>query len=163
MAFKRFVLGFASGYVAGARAGRERYEQITRLGQRVMELPGVRDRAESVRGAVEQRARSVLQKGRGMSGMSGREDEAPDSDHDGVSPPPQGHRRAVRGPSEGAAPNGSTKSHRPAPSTRSPRNRPGYAERPAAQNRRTSSGEGPGLKAAVSQLAHSARQRGKVD
>jgi mevalonate kinase len=30
-----FLLGAATGYVLGARAGRERYEEIVRLGRRV--------------------------------------------------------------------------------------------------------------------------------
>ncbi|HLH58014.1 MAG TPA: hypothetical protein VKV33_02560 [Streptosporangiaceae bacterium] len=43
-----FLAGFAAGYVAGARAGRERYEQIKRLGQRAMESPAVRQAADSM-------------------------------------------------------------------------------------------------------------------
>lgn len=39
---KRFGLGFAVGYVLGARAGQERYEQITSAGQKLADLPAVR-------------------------------------------------------------------------------------------------------------------------
>ena len=37
-----FIVGFAVGYVVGARAGRERYEQIKQAGQKVAESPAVR-------------------------------------------------------------------------------------------------------------------------
>ncbi len=43
-----FLAGFAAGYVAGARAGRERYEQIKRLSQRAAENPVVRQAADTV-------------------------------------------------------------------------------------------------------------------
>ena len=37
-----FIIGFAVGYVIGARAGRERYEQIKQASQKVAESPPVR-------------------------------------------------------------------------------------------------------------------------
>jgi hypothetical protein len=37
-----FIVGFAVGYVVGARAGRERYEQIKQAGQKVAGSPPVR-------------------------------------------------------------------------------------------------------------------------
>ena len=37
-----FIVGFAVGYVVGARAGRERYEQIKQAGQKVAGNPAVR-------------------------------------------------------------------------------------------------------------------------
>jgi hypothetical protein len=37
-----FLAGFAVGFVAGARAGRERYEQMKKFGRRAMESPAVR-------------------------------------------------------------------------------------------------------------------------
>ena len=43
-----FLAGFAAGYVVGARAGRERYEQIKRLSQQVAESPAVRQTADTV-------------------------------------------------------------------------------------------------------------------
>ena len=36
-----FLAGLAIGYVAGARAGRERYEQMVKLGRKVVENPTV--------------------------------------------------------------------------------------------------------------------------
>jgi hypothetical protein len=37
-----FLAGFAIGFVVGARAGRERYEQMVKLGRKVAENPAVR-------------------------------------------------------------------------------------------------------------------------
>jgi hypothetical protein len=42
-----FVCGVAVGYVLGARAGRERYEQLRKSAQRVAQNPAVRNAAES--------------------------------------------------------------------------------------------------------------------
>ena len=36
-----FIAGFAVGFIAGARAGRERYEQIVKTGRKVAENPTV--------------------------------------------------------------------------------------------------------------------------
>jgi len=36
-----FLAGFAVGFVAGARAGRERYEQMVKLGRQAVEHPAV--------------------------------------------------------------------------------------------------------------------------
>jgi hypothetical protein len=36
-----FSTGFAAGYLLGARAGRERYEQLVRLGREVADNPAV--------------------------------------------------------------------------------------------------------------------------
>lgn len=44
-----FVLGVAIGYVLGARAGRERYEQIVNFYRRVAEHPSVQDAAGAAR------------------------------------------------------------------------------------------------------------------
>lgn len=40
-----FVAGLAVGYVLGSRAGRERYEQIKRMAQRVADNPKVQEAA----------------------------------------------------------------------------------------------------------------------
>jgi hypothetical protein len=40
-----FFLGFAGGYVLGAKAGRERYEAIARGTRRLMENPAVQETA----------------------------------------------------------------------------------------------------------------------
>jgi len=43
-----FVLGVGVGYVLGARAGRDRYEQIARLAQRTKDSPTVAHAADAV-------------------------------------------------------------------------------------------------------------------
>lgn len=44
-----FVVGLGVGYVLGARAGRERYEQIRRAAQNVWNQPAVQEGVETVR------------------------------------------------------------------------------------------------------------------
>lgn len=42
-----FITGALVGYVLGARAGRERYEQLRKAAQKVAQNPAVRNTAES--------------------------------------------------------------------------------------------------------------------
>jgi hypothetical protein len=58
-----FGLGFAAGYVLGARAGRERYEALVRTFRSVKEQPAVQGAAGIVAaqaGTLASRARSVI-------------------------------------------------------------------------------------------------------
>jgi hypothetical protein len=58
-----FGLGFATGYVLGARAGRERYESLVRTFRAVKERPEVQGAAGIVAaqaGTLASRARSVI-------------------------------------------------------------------------------------------------------
>jgi hypothetical protein len=57
-----FLAGFAAGYVAGARAGRERYEQIMRLGRRAAENPAVRQAADTVSATATELAKTAKDK-----------------------------------------------------------------------------------------------------
>lgn len=50
----KFLLGAAVGYVLGAKAGRERYEQLLRTYQRVTDHPAVQGAAGVVRARVEE-------------------------------------------------------------------------------------------------------------
>jgi hypothetical protein len=50
----RFLLGMAIGYVLGAKAGTERYEQLRRNYQRVTDHPAVQGAAGVVRARVEE-------------------------------------------------------------------------------------------------------------
>ena len=52
---KRFGLGFAVGYVVGARSGRQGYEQLADAGHRLLEVPWVKDLVSS----GEERARDA--------------------------------------------------------------------------------------------------------
>ncbi|MDH2424950.1 YtxH domain-containing protein [Sphaerisporangium sp. TRM90804] len=53
-----FAVGMAVGYVLGSRAGRERYEQIKRLSQRVTDNPMVQQ-AAGLAGAQASKAAEV--------------------------------------------------------------------------------------------------------
>lgn len=69
-----FVCGVAVGYVLGARAGHERYEQLRNSAQRVARNPAVRNAAES----AGQTGRGVaLKAAEAVSSMVG--DRLPDS------------------------------------------------------------------------------------
>ena len=56
MAKLPFLFGFGAGYVLGARAGRERYEQIRRAWAQAKDDP----RLQSVAGMAQARADDVL-------------------------------------------------------------------------------------------------------
>jgi hypothetical protein len=51
----KFLLGAAIGYVLGARAGHERYEQLRRAYQRITDHPAVQGAAGVVRARIEER------------------------------------------------------------------------------------------------------------
>jgi hypothetical protein len=48
-----FAAGFAAGYVVGARAGRERYEQIVKLARQTAEHPAVQQAAGTVQAQAQ--------------------------------------------------------------------------------------------------------------
>lgn len=50
----KFLLGAAVGFVLGARAGRERYEQLVRTYQRIADHPAVQGAAGVVRARVDE-------------------------------------------------------------------------------------------------------------
>ncbi len=50
----KFLLGATVGYVLGARAGRERYEQLHRTYQRIADHPAVQGAAGVVRARVDE-------------------------------------------------------------------------------------------------------------
>jgi len=52
----RLAIGFAIGYILGAQAGRERYEQIRRLTSKVSDNPAV----QGVAGFVEAKVTNLL-------------------------------------------------------------------------------------------------------
>jgi hypothetical protein len=80
--FKRFTAGVAVGYVMGARAGQKRYEQITDLAERAMEIPFVERLADSGRTTVMDQGREVLMrlKDRVMPSDDHDDEERDDSD-----------------------------------------------------------------------------------
>ena len=52
---KVFLLGAAIGYVLGARAGRDRYDQIVRTYRRLLDHPAVQGAAGVARAKVEEK------------------------------------------------------------------------------------------------------------
>jgi len=57
-----FLTGLAVGYVLGARAGRERYEQIVRLGRQVADNPAAQQAAGAVQAQAAGFAKAARQK-----------------------------------------------------------------------------------------------------
>ena len=62
------LTSFTAGYVLGARAGRERYEQIRRLAMRVKDDPRVQETAQSAADKAREQAPIVGQKLAGAAG-----------------------------------------------------------------------------------------------
>jgi hypothetical protein len=57
-----FLSGLAAGFVLGARAGRERYEQIKRVGRRVADSPAAQQAAGAVQAQAAGLAKTAKQK-----------------------------------------------------------------------------------------------------
>jgi hypothetical protein len=56
-----FVAGLAVGYVLGAKAGRQRYEQIKTRAEKLWNSPGVQERVEQVGDFVKDKAPDVAE------------------------------------------------------------------------------------------------------
>jgi len=102
-----FAAGLAVGYVLGAQAGRERYEQLRRLARKAADSPAMQQTAGALQAQASATARSA--KNKAMSSMRGRSSKANarrgGASKDGASSP------GVRG--DGAAPTGSHEDNRP--------------------------------------------------
>jgi hypothetical protein len=57
-----FLIGFAAGYTLGARAGRERYEQIRRTARSLSENPAVQSAAGMLQAKATQVAGTAKEK-----------------------------------------------------------------------------------------------------
>jgi hypothetical protein len=57
-----FLSGLAAGFILGARAGRERYEQMKRVGRRVADSPAAQQAAGAVQAQAAGLARAAKQK-----------------------------------------------------------------------------------------------------
>jgi hypothetical protein len=76
MSKRSFVLGFGAGYVLGARAGRQRYEQIVELWHQVTGSSQVQDatgKAKEAAAAGARRGLTVVQRGVAKTGEAVRE------------------------------------------------------------------------------------------
>jgi hypothetical protein len=58
--FKRFTAGVAVGYVMGARAGQKRYDEITELADRALDIPFVEHLVDSGRSMAMDQGRRML-------------------------------------------------------------------------------------------------------
>src|SRR5215467_15673138 len=65
-----FVAGLAVGYVLGAQAGRERYEQLRRLARKAADSPAMQQTAGALHAQATATAKSA--KNKAMSGMRNR-------------------------------------------------------------------------------------------
>ena len=57
-----FLAGLAVGFVAGARAGRERYEQMVKLGRKVVEHPAVQNATRTAGSKATELSKAAGQK-----------------------------------------------------------------------------------------------------
>lgn len=77
-----FLLGLGAGYVLGAKAGRERYEQLQRLYDNLILSPTVRQASDRARGAV---GTGIEQAKEGVAKVTGKKDE--EAAESAVAPP----------------------------------------------------------------------------
>jgi hypothetical protein len=74
MRFKTaFITGLAAGYVFGARAGRERYEQIARFAKSVSDNPSVKRSMNTVQQQASQLGTQAMQTIQERTGPRGQE------------------------------------------------------------------------------------------
>jgi len=76
MSKRSFVLGVGVGYILGARAGRQRYEQIVELWHQVTgsaQVQGATDKTKDAASAGARRGLTVVQRGVAKAGEAVRE------------------------------------------------------------------------------------------
>lgn len=89
-----FLLGFAAGYTLGAKAGRERYEQIRRTASSLSENPAVQSAAGIVQAKATRVAASAKEKVVEKLPLGGSHDDpfgpgpVPVGRHNGSTPSP---------------------------------------------------------------------------
>jgi len=72
-----FLAGFAAGYVLGAKAGPERYEQIKAAATQVKDNPTVQQTTHQVTDAVKGKASDAVGRVKDSNGSSGAPTAAP--------------------------------------------------------------------------------------
>ncbi len=82
--FKRFTAGVAVGYVMGSRAGTKRYDQITDLAERALDVPFVERLADTGRNVAANQGKRALDGFKDRAARWGNSDEPADDDVDGV-------------------------------------------------------------------------------
>lgn len=90
------LMGFGAGYVLGAKAGRERYEQLQRLYENLIDSPPVQKATGKAKDVAEtgfDQARDLASEGASKVTEAVRERRSADEKQSGslsVAPPPQG-------------------------------------------------------------------------
>lgn len=96
-----FVTGFAVGFVVGARAGRERYEQIKKVARKAADNPAVQQAAGAAQAQAAGLAKSAKDKAmQQVPGLTAKAKNVGETLQDHVP------ARWTHGGSEGADPNG---------------------------------------------------------
>ena len=95
-----FIAGFAVGFVTGARAGRERYEQLKKLAAAAADNPAAQQAAAAVQARATEAARMAREKvtGQLQGGLSSAKDKVPGLRHKDPDAAANGHRFAGRTP-----------------------------------------------------------------
>lgn len=87
-------IGFGAGYVLGAKAGTERYDQLLRLYENMLQSPKVKEATGKAKGTVStglEQARDKAKEGREKVGSTVSQRRSSSSEGDGslsVAPPP---------------------------------------------------------------------------
>jgi hypothetical protein len=90
-----FIAGFAVGFVAGARAGRERYEQLKKLAATAADNPAAQQAAAAVQAKATDAARLAKEKVTGqLQGLSSAKDKVSGLRHKDPDAAANGHRFA---------------------------------------------------------------------
>ena len=90
-----FIAGFAVGFVAGARAGRERYDQLVKLAATAADNPAAQQAAAAVQAKATEAARMAREKVSGqLQGLSSAKSKVPGLRHKDPDPAANGHRFA---------------------------------------------------------------------
>jgi hypothetical protein len=91
-----FIAGFAVGFVAGARAGRERYEQLKKLAATAADSPAAQQAAAAVQAKAADAARLAREKvgGQLQGGLSSAKDKVSSLRHKEPDSAANGHRYA---------------------------------------------------------------------
>jgi hypothetical protein len=91
-----FIAGFAVGFIAGARAGRERYEQLVKLAATAADNPAAQQAAAAVQAKATDAARMAREKvtGQLQGGLSSAKGKVSGLRHKDPDAAANGHRFA---------------------------------------------------------------------
>jgi hypothetical protein len=68
-----FVIGFAAGFVAGARAGRERYDQMVKYGRQVAGSPAVQKATVTIKEKTTEITKTAMAKAPDVAKSAGKQ------------------------------------------------------------------------------------------